>query len=158
MSPSSRFSTLPLTGRGSPALRRIQASPFPSRLAHASGRIEFVILRTGSSPPVAPHPAFLRRSYFRFRDRRAYVPKRTFTSLTTRLPGRTRRGILAPKRGSRNTTKILSHAKTLRAPRKPIKTFHRENGRKGRKLETESVFRHRDHSVPAEALCEGGRA
>jgi len=30
------------------------------------GRIEFVILRTGRSPPVAPHPVSPRRSYSRF--------------------------------------------------------------------------------------------
>ena len=36
-----------------------------SRLAVAIGRIEFVILRTGYSPPVAPHPALRRRSYVR---------------------------------------------------------------------------------------------
>ncbi len=48
------------------------ASPFPSRLATATGRIEFAaadlrqpILRTGRSPPVAPHPASRRRSYLR---------------------------------------------------------------------------------------------
>jgi hypothetical protein len=44
---------------------RVQASPFARRLAEASSRIEFVILRTGRSPPVAPHPASRRRSYFR---------------------------------------------------------------------------------------------
>ena len=41
------------------------ASPFPSRLATATGRIEFVILRTSSSSPVALHPASRRRSYLR---------------------------------------------------------------------------------------------
>jgi len=48
-------------------------------------------------------------------------------------PSSRRSGILAPKRRSCNTTKILSHAKTLRTSRKPIKTFNREDGRKGRK-------------------------
>ena len=32
----------------------------------APGRIEFVILRTGRSPPAAPHYASLRRSCIRF--------------------------------------------------------------------------------------------
>ena len=36
-----------------------------SRLATASRRNRFVILRTASSPPVAPHPASRRRSYLR---------------------------------------------------------------------------------------------
>ena len=43
----------------------IWASPFPSRLATTAGRIEFVILRTGRSPPVALHPTSRRRSYVR---------------------------------------------------------------------------------------------
>ena len=41
------------------------ASPFTRRLATATGRIEFVSLPTGSSPPVALHPALRRRSYLR---------------------------------------------------------------------------------------------
>jgi len=41
------------------------ASPFASKLAAASGRIEFVILPTSSSSPVALHPASRRRSYLR---------------------------------------------------------------------------------------------
>jgi hypothetical protein len=41
------------------------ASPFPSRLATVSGRIEFVFLSTNGSSPVALHPASRRRSYFR---------------------------------------------------------------------------------------------
>jgi hypothetical protein len=44
------------------------ASPPYSRLATTTGRIEFVILRTGRSPPVAPHPASRRRSYVRLRS------------------------------------------------------------------------------------------
>ena len=38
-----------------------------SRLVVSRRRIEFVILRTASSPPVALHPASRRRSYFRLR-------------------------------------------------------------------------------------------
>jgi hypothetical protein len=44
------------------------ASPFPSRLATTTGRIEFVILRTSLSPPVALHPASQRRSYVRLQS------------------------------------------------------------------------------------------
>ena len=43
------------------------ASPLASRLAAATGRIEFVILRTGSSPPVAPHPALRDAVTFRYK-------------------------------------------------------------------------------------------
>jgi len=60
---SRRFPTLPLS---STAFR------FRSRLRHwqagsssAPGRIEFVILRTGRSPPAALHHALLRRSCIR---------------------------------------------------------------------------------------------
>jgi len=54
----------------------IWASPLTSRLATATGRIEFAaaglrqpVLRTGRSPPVAPHPASRRRSCFRLHVR-----------------------------------------------------------------------------------------
>ena len=55
------------------ATPQLDGSPLSgSRLRHwlagspdTSGRIEFVILRTGLSPPVAPHPASRRRSYLR---------------------------------------------------------------------------------------------
>ena len=39
------------------------ASPLRGGLAGCAGRIEFVILRTGLSPPVAPHDISRRRSY-----------------------------------------------------------------------------------------------
>jgi hypothetical protein len=45
--------------------RPFQASPSSSRLATGTRRIRFVLLRTGSSPPVAPHPSSRRRSYLR---------------------------------------------------------------------------------------------
>src|SRR5208283_4852503 len=45
--------------------RSFQASPLSSRLATASRRIGFVLLRTGGSPPAAPHPASRRRSCLR---------------------------------------------------------------------------------------------
>ena len=43
-------------------------SPLPSKLVATTGRIEFVILRTGRSPPVALHPASRRRSYFQLQS------------------------------------------------------------------------------------------
>ena len=42
---------------------RVWASPFPGRLASRTGRIEFLIVRMGRSPPVAPHAVSRRRSY-----------------------------------------------------------------------------------------------
>ena len=47
-----------------------------------SGRIEFVILRTGDSPPVALHPASRRRSDRWLQARRAHGLERTHTSLS----------------------------------------------------------------------------
>ena len=44
------------------------ASPFPSKLAATTGRIEFVILRTSHSPPVALHPLSRGRSYLRLQS------------------------------------------------------------------------------------------
>jgi hypothetical protein len=44
-----------------------QTSPRMSRLVATSRRIEFVILRSASSLPVAPHPASQRRSYLQLR-------------------------------------------------------------------------------------------
>src|ERR1700721_4543153 len=66
------------------------ASPYPSRLATTTGRIEFAKrLRTGGSPPVALHPASRRRSYVRMRssDR---TSEGTYTPLTHSTHGRTR--------------------------------------------------------------------
>jgi len=60
--PRDRFRTQPLSVASSP-LARVWASPLSSRLAARPGRIEFVILRTSRSPPVALHPASRRRSY-----------------------------------------------------------------------------------------------
>jgi hypothetical protein len=45
-----------------------RTSPWNRRLVAAPRRIEFVCLRTDSSPPVAPHPASRRRSYLRLRS------------------------------------------------------------------------------------------
>ena len=44
------------------------ASPLGSRLATTTGRIEFVILRTGRSPPVALHLLSRERSYHRLQS------------------------------------------------------------------------------------------
>ena len=78
-----------------------QLDGFPltgSRLHHwlagspgTSSRIEFVSLRTGSSPPVALHPASRRRSYLRFPGRRAYA-WRGFAPLYVCARGRTSPG------------------------------------------------------------------
>ena len=46
----------------------VWASPLGCRLTTTTGRIEFVILRTGSSPPVALHLLSRGRSYFRLRS------------------------------------------------------------------------------------------
>ena len=46
---------------------KFQTSPRMSRLVATSRRIEFVILRTASSLPVALHPASRRRSYLQLR-------------------------------------------------------------------------------------------
>jgi hypothetical protein len=53
------------------------ASPFASRLATASGRIEFVILPTSSSSPVALHPASGRRGYLRL-SKPGHAPSEDF--------------------------------------------------------------------------------
>jgi hypothetical protein len=60
-----RFNTLPFSATGFHASARVWTSPFTRRLVKTSGRIEFVILRTDSSSPVASHPASRRRSYIR---------------------------------------------------------------------------------------------
>ena len=57
------------------------ASPLTRRLATMKSRIEFVvILRTGRSPPVAPHPASRRRSYVQIQSSDPTLT-RTCTSL-----------------------------------------------------------------------------
>jgi hypothetical protein len=47
----------------------VRGSPLASRLPDRLGRIRFVILRTGRSPPVASHPSSRRRSYCRLQVR-----------------------------------------------------------------------------------------
>ena len=58
--PSRCFCTLPLSPTGFRFRSWLRLSLAGSPLMH--GRIEFVILRTGRSPPAAPHHASLRRS------------------------------------------------------------------------------------------------
>ena len=59
------FLTLtPQRARASPS-GKVLGLRLPSRLATTTGRIEFVILRTSRSPPVALHPLSRGRSYFR---------------------------------------------------------------------------------------------
>jgi hypothetical protein len=50
-------------------------------------RIEFVILRTGRSLPVAPHPASRRRSYVQLQGLSAAALGRTFTYCHLMLSG-----------------------------------------------------------------------
>lgn len=62
--PQRRFVTLPLSSLGLPSSTgRVWTSSLARRLVVASGRIAFVILRTGSSPPVAPDPVSRRRPF-----------------------------------------------------------------------------------------------
>ena len=58
----------------------VWASPFTRRLAATTGRIEFVILRTSRSPPIALHPLSRGRSYFRLQSSNP-TSTRTFTLL-----------------------------------------------------------------------------
>ena len=58
-----RFITLPLSSTASRFRSRLRLRMAGSSIA--PGRIEFVILRTGRSPPAAPHHALLRRSCIR---------------------------------------------------------------------------------------------
>jgi hypothetical protein len=55
-----RFNTLPLSATAFRLRSRLRCSLASSPMS--PGRIEFVVLRTGRSPPAAPHHASLRRS------------------------------------------------------------------------------------------------
>jgi len=68
--------------------RGFRTSPWYRRLVAALRRIEFALLRTNSSPPVALHLASRRRSYLRLRSL-WLSPTRTFTVLMWRPHGRT---------------------------------------------------------------------
>src|SRR5215208_4934256 len=71
--------------------REFRTSPCMRRLVAVPRRIEFVILRTNSSPYVALHPASRRRSFLRLRSL-WLSPTRTCTVLMQRLHGRTHTG------------------------------------------------------------------
>ncbi len=81
-----------VTGSPVASAFRVWTSPCIRRLVATYGRIEFVILRTACSPPVALHPASLRRSYLQLSG--MSIPReRTFTSLIAPAPGRTDTGL-----------------------------------------------------------------
>ncbi len=90
-----RFATLPLSATG--FLRHSQpqvwASPVPSRLASQPGRIGFLHVQTGRSPPVPPTPPRGDAVTFGFRPESACL-ERTFTSLTMHARRRARGRIL----------------------------------------------------------------
>src|SRR3990167_5920494 len=97
IAPYHRFSTLPLSLIGFllPFFSsKVWASPFPSRLTVTIGRIEFVVLRTSFSPPVAPHHTSLCRSYVRLQVWKAFYLKGIFTPLALRTFRRTRSRLL----------------------------------------------------------------
>jgi hypothetical protein len=73
----------------------IWASPFPSRLATTTSRIEFVILRTGRSLSVALHSLSRGRSCFRLQSS-APTSTGTFTLLIRYTYKRTRRRLPSP--------------------------------------------------------------
>ena len=72
----------------------VQTSPLASRLVGHLRPNRFRLLRTGLSPPVAPHPASRRRSYLRLPGRRAHA-WRGLTPLYVCARGRTSPGIHA---------------------------------------------------------------
>ena len=69
--------------------RHFRTSPLASRLVADLGRIEFVILRTDPSSPVALHLVSPQRNYIRLRGRRGSTPVSPFTLTIKRAPGRT---------------------------------------------------------------------
>ena len=92
-------------------------SPFTGRLTTARGRIEFVsddrshpVLRTGRSPPVAPHPASQRRSYHRLRGTR-HPSARTFTSPMQQHYRRTSTTLRVVKNATRSVAPHLATPK-----------------------------------------------
>src|SRR5713226_6454603 len=96
--PRGRFITLPLTATGFP-------NPLGSglRLSHAGssaapGRIEFVILRTGRSPPAALHYASLRRSSIRLQAGERLPGEDFHLSVRARFQPRVRKVFDLPKR------------------------------------------------------------
>src|SRR5271166_623266 len=89
--------------------RSFQASPLSSRLATASRRIGFVLLRTGGSPPAAPHPASRRRSCLRLHSYdllwRGLAPRRQ-SVLADALDGRDKPGHDAWQSLRRHVTEV----------------------------------------------------
>ena len=61
--PGRAFARYPSARTGSPPCRRLRFRQFEAGSSLTSGRIEFVILRTGHSPSIALHLASRRRSY-----------------------------------------------------------------------------------------------
>jgi len=80
---------------GRVSLGVIWASPWASRLATATGRIEFVSLRTGHSPAVALHLLSRERSYLPLQSLGPTLT-RTFTSLIRCARKRTSRAFQGP--------------------------------------------------------------
>jgi hypothetical protein len=78
------------------------ASPLASRLTTTTGRIEFVILRTSRSPPVALHPLSQGRSYFWLQSSNQ-TPTGTSTPLIQSAHRRTSRHTPCAVRSLRHT-------------------------------------------------------
>jgi hypothetical protein len=77
--PDRRFITLPLSAIDFRSYR-LRLCYWLAGSPNLPGCIEFVILRTDRSPPVAPHPASRRRSYIRLQAAERML-EMTFTSL-----------------------------------------------------------------------------
>src|SRR5262252_3834276 len=92
-------------------------------LAVTPGRIEFVILRTGRSPPVALHLASRRRSYSRLRAGEL-LPEGDFHPLVQRASRAHECGDLSP---------LLHPAPKLRSPLAPLR-LTTTGGRPRRKM------------------------
>ena len=106
------------------------ASPFSSRLATATGRIEFVfILPTSSSSPVALHPASRRRSYLRL-SRPGPAPNEDFhLTDSMRSQAHWRAASCRPEMGSESETGARRFFPSLRTSQAqfrwaPSGTFH----------------------------------
>ena len=81
--PCHRFITLPISVTGFPCGSGLRHSLAGS--SESPGRIEFVILRTGHSPPVALHPASRRRSYGRLQTGERMPGRDSHPSVHVRL-------------------------------------------------------------------------
>jgi hypothetical protein len=83
-----------------------QVSPSRRRLTATPSRNEFVNLRTGVSPPVAPHPASRRRSFLWLQSSWLTLA-RTYTELIRRHHGRTSGDRHGPRRESRGQSPLV---------------------------------------------------